>query len=113
LYNEYFAILLMKRVFEGLAYIHSQHILHRDIKPENLILRSESDDTDICIADFGLADFYDPEGKYLFKRCGTPGYVAPEILQDKLYDYKVDAFSAGIILYIMQLYHSSLLASTA
>jgi len=36
--------------------------------------------TDICIADFGLADYYKPDGKYLFKRCGTPGYVAPEIL---------------------------------
>lgn len=38
--------------------------------------------TDICIADFGLAENYNMEGKYLFKRCGTPGYVAPEILRD-------------------------------
>lgn len=57
--------------------------------------------TDVCIADFGLADYYNPEGKYLFKRCGTPGYVAPEILQEKNYDYKVDVFSAGILMFIM------------
>jgi len=55
-------------------------VLHRDIKPENLIFRSADDISDICIEDFGLADFYDPKGKYIFKRCGTPGYVAPEVL---------------------------------
>lgn len=53
------------------------------------------------IADFGLADFYSPKGDYMFKRCGTPGYVAPELLQDKIYDYKVDIFSAGVLMFIM------------
>jgi len=37
----------------------------------------------------------------MFKRCGTPGYVAPEVLADKIYDFKVDVFSAGIIMYIL------------
>lgn len=37
----------------------------------------------------------------MFKRCGTPGYVAPELLQDKIYDYKVDIFSAGVLMFIM------------
>jgi calcium/calmodulin-dependent protein kinase I len=75
--------------------------LHRDLKPENLILRSKTDDYDVCIADFGLADYYDPTGNYMFKRCGTPGYVAPEVLADKIYDYKADAFSAGVIMFIL------------
>ena len=57
--------------------------------------------SDVCITDFGLADFYSPQGEYLFKRCGTPGYVAPEILRNKPYDYKVDIFSLGVIAYIM------------
>lgn len=56
---------------------------------------------EICIADFGLADYYNASGKYLFTRCGTPGYVAPELLQDKLYDYKVDVFSVGILMYLL------------
>jgi calcium/calmodulin-dependent protein kinase I len=64
-------------------------------------LRSKFSDCDICIADFGLADYFNPKGDYMFKRCGTPGYVAPEVLQDKIYDYKVDLFSAGTLMFIM------------
>jgi len=91
----------MKNLLSALAYINSKNVLHRDLKPENLILRSNHDDYDICIADFGLADFYNPTGNYMFKRCGTPGYVAPEVLADKIYDFKVDSFSAGVIMFIM------------
>jgi calcium/calmodulin-dependent protein kinase I len=76
--------------------------MHRDLKPENLILRSSHDNYDICIADFGLAEFHNKnQEKYLFTRCGTPGYVAPEILGDQNYDFKVDVFSLGVILFIM------------
>ena len=52
--------------------------MHRDLKPENILLKNKDDLTDIIIADYGLATFI--EGEILFKRCGTPGYVAPEIL---------------------------------
>ena len=68
--------------------------MHRDLKPENLILRDENC-FEIVIADFGLASF--KSKNLLFKRCGTPGYVAPEILDDGDYDEKVDIFSAGVI----------------
>ena len=54
--------------------------MHRDLKPENLILRKKGELREVVIADFGLADYYDPLGDYMFKRCGTPGYVAPELL---------------------------------
>ena len=91
----------MYNLLNSLSYIHTKSVLHRDIKPENIILRSKTNLTDICISDFGLADYYDPAGKYLFQRCGTPGYVAPEVLQDKYYDFKVDAFSAGVIMFIL------------
>lgn len=53
----------------------------------------------LCITDFGLADFYNVEGKYLFNRCGSVGFVAPEILHDQIYDFKVDLYSVGIIMY--------------
>ena len=56
-------------------------MLHRDIKPENVILRQKGNLNDIVLGDFGLADFYKFDGNYLYKRCGTPGYVAPEILR--------------------------------
>lgn len=56
--------------------------MHRDIKPENLILRRKSDITNIVICDFSLSDFHNNNGIYKFTRCGTVGYVAPEILKD-------------------------------
>jgi serine/threonine protein kinase len=52
------------------------------LKPENLILATKGDDHDIKIADFGLASFLTEEEKLLYLRCGSPGYVAPELLND-------------------------------
>ncbi len=52
------------------------------------------------MADFGLAEF-ENTGNRIFTRCGTPGYVAPEVLNDENYDCKADAFSAGVIFYIL------------
>ena len=75
--------------------------MHRDLKPENLILRSKTNDYDVCIADFGLADYHNSKGEYQFTRCGTPGYVAPEVLDDQIYDFKIDVFSAGVLMFNM------------
>lgn len=81
--------------------------MHRDLKPENMILKDKSKliDSTLKIIDFGLATKIDEE-EYLFKRCGTPGYVAPEIInapsnENIHYTTKCDVFSAGIILYIL------------
>ena len=54
---------------------------------------------DVVVADFGLSDFYDPTGNYMFKRCGTPEYA--EVLADKIYDFKIDSFSVGVIMFII------------
>ncbi|CAD8160125.1 unnamed protein product [Paramecium pentaurelia] len=94
------SLLIIKQVLQALLYIHSKGILHRDLKPSNLLLRDKNT-LSIVIADFGLAEFYRVDGKYIYTRCGTPGYVAPEILQDKIYDYKIDVYSAGVILFMM------------
>lgn len=74
--------------------------MHRDLKPENLILASKDNDYNLKIADFGLAAFIQ-NGELLYLRCGSPGYVAPELLDDRGYNSKGDIFSAGIILYVM------------
>lgn len=83
-YSEKDAVMLMRRLLSSIDYLAQRGIMHRDIKPENLILKEENDKLHVKLIDFGLATYYDPNGDYLFKRCGTPGYVAPEILFEKI-----------------------------
>jgi calcium-dependent protein kinase len=98
---------VMKCILEALAYMADKKIMHRDLKPDNMILKQKNK-LEFCtlkLVDFGLATVYDiPE--YLFKRCGTPGFVAPEVInapsnQNIHYNPKCDVFSAGVIFYIL------------
>lgn len=97
---------LMKNFLEDLVYIHSKHVMHRDIKPENIMFRRKCDGInhgEMVLIDFGLASF-DYVKEYLYARCGTPGFVAPEVIKHKkglTYNTKCDIFSAGIIFYIL------------
>jgi serine/threonine protein kinase len=72
---------VMRCILEALAYMSEKNIMHRDLKPDNMILK-EKNKLEFCtlkLVDFGLATVADiPE--YLFKRCGTPGFVAPEVI---------------------------------
>ena len=93
---------MMKDLLEGLKEMHSKGIMHRDLKPENILLRSKT--TMQCvIADFGLAEFANSE-QFLFVRCGTPGYVAPEVINIKDMKQKYgpicDIFSLGLIFHV-------------
>ena len=91
--------IIMMQLLNALTYIHSQDIMHRDLKPENILFRTETYEQ-VVISDFGLAEFSKSK-KYIYTRCGTPGYVAPEVLNDLKYNTKVDVYSAGIILFIL------------
>jgi len=80
--------------------------MHRDIKPDNILVKNKDNVHEIVLADFGLATkLTKNKEKILFKRCGTPGYVAPEVLRWKehmpFYDFKCDVFSLGCILYLL------------
>ena len=76
--------------------------MHRDLKPENIMFLKKGDLSSLKIVDFGLAQFRNAK-KYAFPKCGTPGYVAPEIanLKDCLVRYSevCDVFSCGVIMY--------------
>eukprot|EP00540_Astrosyne_radiata_P017977 CAMPEP_0116844664 /NCGR_PEP_ID=MMETSP0418-20121206/12823_1 /TAXON_ID=1158023 /ORGANISM="Astrosyne radiata, Strain 13vi08-1A" /LENGTH=343 /DNA_ID=CAMNT_0004475661 /DNA_START=537 /DNA_END=1568 /DNA_ORIENTATION=+ len=99
-YNEKEARDVCKILFEAMRYCHSKRVAHRDLKPENLLLFSEHNDSDIKIADFGFAKKV-LEPNTLTTQCGTPGYVAPEILEGVPYDTKADMWSLGVIVYIL------------
>jgi len=99
-YNEKEARDVCKILFEAIGYCHTNAVAHRDLKPENLLLKSEDNDSEIKIADFGFAKkVLTPNS--LTTQCGTPGYVAPEILEGVAYDEKSDMWSLGVIVYIL------------
>mmetsp|Transcript_16757 Transcript_16757/g.25642 ORF Transcript_16757/g.25642 Transcript_16757/m.25642 type:complete len:319 (-) Transcript_16757:126-1082(-) len=99
-YNEKEARDVCKILLQAVGYCHDNNVAHRDLKPENLLLLSADDDSAVKIADFGFAKkVYAP--KSLTTQCGTPGYVAPEILEGIPYDTKSDMWSVGVILYIL------------
>ncbi|XP_059902258.1 serine/threonine-protein kinase DCLK2 isoform X2 [Gadus macrocephalus] len=83
----------------ALKYLHAMNIVHRDVKPENLLVFEYPDGTkSLKLGDFGLATVV--EGP-LYTVCGTPTYVAPEIISETGYGLKVDAWAAGVITYIL------------
>lgn len=65
------------------------------------MLKDSTDLSSCCIVDFGLADYWNPDGIYNYTRCGTPGFVAPELLQDKKYNLLIDVYSIGIIMFLL------------
>lgn len=82
----------------GLQHCHSRSIIHRDIKLDNILL---SETGIIKIGDFGVSKEIS-KGEFIKNRCGTPIYIAPEILREIPYDgIKADIWSAGIVLYAM------------
>lgn len=79
--------------------------MHRDLKPENIMFKKKNTLDELVIVDFGLAEF-ENEPNYLFSKCGTPGYVAPEVANYKTesknrYKNKCDMFSVGVILHTL------------
>jgi len=102
--NEEQARFYFRQLVEGVEYCHSRGVCHRDLKPENLLLDEKGD---LKVSDFGLSALYTggdeaSRTELLHTTCGTPNYVAPEVLADQGYDgRKADVWSIGVILYVL------------
>jgi len=97
-YSERDAAIIIKQILEATQYMHDKGIAHRDLKPENLLVTGDNYDL-IKISDFGLSKDFGNEN--LKTSCGTPDYVAPEVLKGASYDHSVDIWSIGVITYIL------------
>eukprot|EP00927_Polykrikos_kofoidii_P066807 TRINITY_DN62368_c0_g1_i1.p1 TRINITY_DN62368_c0_g1~~TRINITY_DN62368_c0_g1_i1.p1 ORF type:complete len:809 (-),score=126.30 TRINITY_DN62368_c0_g1_i1:251-2677(-) len=100
-YSVNLSVELIHGVYGGIDHIHLSGIVHRDIKPENILLvPSKGGKLRPVITDFGISA-YIQDWERMSKRCGTPGYTAPELLAGEVYGTKVDIFSAGAVFYRM------------
>lgn len=98
-FSEKDAAMSFSQMVSALNHLHQKQIVHRDLKPENLLFASKEKDSAIKLIDFGLAGSCS-DGP-LKTPCGTPNYVAPEILKRTPYATQADMWSIGVILYII------------
>lgn len=95
------AIEFIKQILEGVGFMHSKRIAHFDLKPENMmLLDKEAEHPHIKIIDFGLAHCFTPGEEYQ-SLCGTPQYIAPEVINYEPLSFSADMWSIGVITYIL------------
>jgi calcium/calmodulin-dependent protein kinase I len=100
MYPEVEARTVARNLLSSVGYMHYLTVAHRDLKPQNLLFQNPHNDTDFKIAGFSFAKRV-LQPKSLRTRCGTPTYVAPEILMGELYDQAIDMWSVGVVIYVV------------
>ncbi|KAM4865440.1 serine/threonine-protein kinase H2 [Thomomys bottae] len=101
-FTERDAVRILQMVADGISYLHGLRITHRDLKPENLLYYHPGAESKILITDFGLAHSGNNRGDWMMRtHCGTPEYIAPEVLLRKPYTSAVDMWALGVITYVL------------
>ncbi|KAK4218178.1 putative calcium calmodulin-dependent protein kinase [Rhypophila decipiens] len=91
----------IKQVLGAVNYLHQNNVVHRDLKPENLLYRSKAADSDLVLADFGIAKMLDTKDEVLTTMAGSFGYAAPEVMLKQGHGKPVDMWSMGVITYTL------------
>ncbi|XP_064878242.1 caM kinase-like vesicle-associated protein [Oncorhynchus nerka] len=97
-YTERDASNVIKQVLEAVSYLHSLNIVHRNLKLENLMYYTENNHNKVVLRDFYLSKF---ENGSITEPCGTPEYLAPEVVARHRYGRPVDCWAVGVIMYIL------------
>jgi len=101
-YHEGDARRVLHQLVSAVHFMHSRNVIHRDIKPENIILENSQYNSKVKLIDFGFAVLTtDKSVRKQAYVCGTPGYLAPEVISDTLYTTACDVWSLGVVMYIL------------
>ena len=110
--DEKYSCNITQMILEALAFLHNHGITHRDLKPENLLFYHPGVDSKILITDFGFSKLRTKVDFQMTTWCGTPEYIAPELLKKVPYNNKVDMWALGAIVYVMLSGHLPFSADT-
>lgn len=91
---------IFMQILKGVCFLHAEGVFHRDLKPDNILFAEAMNMSSLKITDFSLAEYISDQKRFSIQ-CGTPGFMAPEILNREKYNEKVDIFSLGCILYLL------------
>ncbi|KAJ5272635.1 Calcium/calmodulin-dependent/calcium-dependent protein kinase [Penicillium angulare] len=91
----------IRQVLDAVNYLHKRNIVHRDLKPENLLYLTRETDSQLVLADFGIAKMLDSPSEVLTSMAGSFGYAAPEVMLKQGHGKAVDMWSLGVITYTL------------
>ena len=97
-FNEDQAKYIIAQIAIAMGHLHEKNIVYRDLKPENVLVKKNGN---ILLADFGLATQLSKDKKLAHSFCGTPEYLAPEMLANSGHDHTIDWWTLGVLLYEM------------